>query len=55
MEAWSEQQDISVGFSQLDETVQPQSTDFGVQVLPVGFNVQTPAVIVPEVTHYGKN
>jgi len=55
MEAQSEQQDTCAGFSQLDETVQPQNTDFGAQVFPVVFNAQTQAAIVPEITHYGKN
>jgi len=55
MVARSEQQGTSAHFSQLDETVQPQNTDFGVQVFLVVFNVQTQAAIAPEVTHYGKN
>jgi len=54
MEAHSEQQDTSIGSSQLDETVQPQNTDFGVQVFPDDHNTQTQAAIVPEVTHCSK-
>jgi len=55
MEAHSEQQDISIGFSQLDETVQPQNTNFVIQVFPDVHNKQTQAAIAPEVTHCGKN
>ena len=52
MEAHSE---TSIGSSQLDETVQPQNTDFGVQVFPDVHNKQTQTAIVPEVTYCGKN
>jgi len=55
MEAHPEQQDTSIGSSQLDETVQPQKTDFGVQVFPDVHDKQTQAAIVPEITHCGKN
>jgi len=56
MEAHSEQQVTSIGSSQLDETVQPLNTDFGVQVFPSGVHdKQTQAAIVPEVTHCSKN
>jgi len=55
METRSEKQDTSAGFNQMDETMQPHTTDFGVQVFPVEFNVQTQVAIVPEVTHYSKN
>jgi len=52
MEAHSEQQDTSIGSSQLDETVQPQ---VGVQVFPDVHDKQTQAAIASEVTHCSKN
>jgi len=55
MEAHLEQQDTSIGSSQLDETVQPQNTNFGIQVFPDVHDKQTQAAIAPEVTHCSKN
>jgi len=54
MEAHSKQQDTSVDSSQLDETAQPQNTNFGIQVFPDVRNKQTQAAIAPEVAHCSK-
>ena len=58
MDAQSEQQDTSVGSSQLqsvDEAAQPQYTSFGVQTIPNVLDARTQAAIVPKVTHFGRN
>jgi len=55
MEAHSVQRDTSIGSSQLNETVQPQNTDFEIQVFPDVHHKQNQVAIAPEVTHCGKN
>ena len=58
MDAQSEQQDTSVGSSQLqsvNEAAQPRYTSFGVQTFPDVLDAHTQAAIVPEVTQFGRN
>ena len=53
---WKHTQNIKILLLVLvDETVQPQNTNFGVQVFPDVHDKQTQAAIVPEVTHCSKN
>ena len=58
MDDQSEQQDTSVGFSQLqsvNEAAQPRYSSFGVQTFPDILDAHTQAAIVAEVTQFGRN